>query len=142
MKHFATATLLGVILTTAIASAADDAAKPLQGTWRGTRFGEGKGEDPSKGVALELTFAGTHVTGQRVPRGSLGEGDIKVAATGKMDAVGTAGGFKGKSIPGIFKIEGDTLRWCVTTSGSEANRPTDFVAEPSKQTWLMVLKKQ
>lgn len=141
MKASATAILTGMILTAAIASAADDAAKPLQGTWRGTRFGEGKGEDTSKGVALELTFTGNHVTGQRVPKGSLGEGDIKVTS-GKMDAVGTAGGFKGKTIPGIFKIEGDTLRWCVTTSGSEANRPADFVAEPSKQTWLMVLKKQ
>jgi uncharacterized protein (TIGR03067 family) len=141
MKAAAAAILAGMILTTAIASAADD-AKSLQGTWRGTRFGDGKGEDPSKGVALELTFSGTHVTGQRVPKGSLGEGDIKLAGDSKMDAVGTAGGFKGKTIPGIFKIEGDTLRWCVTTSGSEANRPTDFVAEPAKQTWLMVLKKQ
>lgn len=142
MKKLATATLTAMILTTGLASAADDVAKPLQGTWRGTRFSEGKGEDPSKGVALELTFTGNHVAGQRVPKGSLGEGDIKVAAGGKMDAVGTAGGFKGKTIPGIFRIEGDTLRWCVTTSGSEANRPTDFVAEPSKQSWLMVLKKQ
>lgn len=141
MKASAAAILAGMILTTAIVSAADDAAKPLQGTWRGTRFGEGKGEDPSKGVPLELTFTGNHVTGRRVPKGSLGEGDIKVSG-GQLDAVGTAGGFKGKTIPGIFKIEGDTLRWCVTTSGSEANRPTDFVAEPSKQTWLMVLKKQ
>ncbi len=141
MKHFATATLVGMILAADLASAADDAAKPLQGVWRGTRFGEGKGEDPSKGVALELTFTGNHAAGQRVPEGSLGEGDIKLTAGGKMDAVGTVGGFKGKTIPGIFKIEGDTLRWCVTTSGSEANRPTDFVAEPAKQTWLMVLKK-
>ena len=61
---------------------------------------------------LRLTFTGTHVTGQRLPKGSIGEGDIKLAADGKtMDAVGTTGGFKGKSVPGIFKIQGDTLRW-------------------------------
>ena len=128
MKTSAVAILAGTILITGPAFAADDASKPLQGVWRGTRFAEGKGEDPSKGVALELTITGTHVVGKRVPQGAIGEGDFKLAAAGKIDAVGTAGGFKGKTIPGLFKIEGDTLRWCVTTSGDEGNRPTDFVA--------------
>ncbi|MBI5397790.1 MAG: TIGR03067 domain-containing protein [Verrucomicrobia bacterium] len=142
MKTSAIAILAGTMLIASPAFAADDASKPLQGVWSGTRYGEGKGEDPSKGVALELTITGTHVAGKRVSKGAIGEGDIKLAAGGKIDATGTTGGFKGKTIPGIFKIEGDKLLWCVTTSGSEANRPTDFVAEPAKQSWLMVLKKQ
>ena len=150
MKHSMTSLLpaaalvasLGWLLPPATSSAAD--AKALQGVWRGTRFSAGKGEDPSKGVALELTIKGKHINGQRLPDGKpIGEGDFKVSADGKcMDATGATGGFKGKAFLGIFKIEGDTLLWCVTTSDNPADRPKDFVAEPSKKSYLVIVKRQ
>lgn len=150
MKYSVTSFLPGTILAAglgwllllpATVPAADAGA--LQGVWRGARFSAGKGEDPDKGVALELTFKGNHINGKRLPEEKLiGEGDFKVLADGKrLDATGATGGFKGKSYPGIFKIQGDTLLWCVTTSGNPEDRPTDFVAEPAKKSYLIIVKR-
>ena len=134
---------LGLLLLFPAASPAADASA-LQGVWRGARFSAGKGEDPDKGVALELIIKGSHINGQRLPEGKpIAEGDLKLSADGKcMDATGSTGGFKGKAFPGIFKIEGDTLFWCVTTSGNAEDRPADFVATPSKKSYLIIVKRQ
>lgn len=147
MKHSALSFLPGtalaaglglLLLLPATAPAAD--AKALQGTWRGSRFSEGKGDDPSKGVALQLTFKENHVNGLRLPEEKpVGEGEIKIAADGKcLDATNT----KGKAYFGIFKVEGDTLLWCVTTTGNADDRPKDFVAEPGKKSYLIIVKRQ
>ena len=133
---------LGLLLLVPATSIAGD-AKAIQGVWRGARFSAGKGDDPDKGVALELAFKDNHITGKRLPEEKLiGEGDFKLSADGKcMDATGITGGFKGKSYLGIFKMEGDTLFWCVTTSGNAADRPAGFVAEPSKKSYLIIVKR-
>lgn len=134
---------LGLLLLFPGTSPAADATA-LQGTWRGSRFSEGKGDDPSKGVALQLTFKENHINGLRLPEDKpLGEGEIKVSADGKcLDATGASGRFKDKLFPGIFKIEGDTLLWCVTTTGNAEDRPKDFVAEPGKKSYLIIVKRQ
>ena len=84
MKHFfisflpgtALAAGLGLLLLLPGTSPAADATA-LQGTWRGTRYSEGKGDDPAKGVALELTFKDNHVNGKRLPEEKpLGEGEV------------------------------------------------------------------
>ncbi|MFA6563067.1 MAG: TIGR03067 domain-containing protein [Verrucomicrobiia bacterium] len=133
---------LGLILLFPATSPAAD-GKALQGAWRGARFSSGKGENPDKGVALELTFKGNHINGKRLPEEKpIAEGDFKLSADGKsMDATGATGGFKGKAFPGIFKIEGDTLFWCVTTTGNTQDRPADFVAEPAKKSYLIIVKR-
>ncbi|MBI5687807.1 MAG: TIGR03067 domain-containing protein [Verrucomicrobia bacterium] len=151
MKHPVTSFLPGAILAAGLgllplfpadSPAAD--AKPLQGVWRGARFSSGKGEDPDKGVALELTIKDSHINGKRLPEEKpIAEGDFKLSADGKcMDATGSTGGFKGKTFPGIFKIEGDMLFWCVTTNGNTQDRPTGFVAEPAKKSYLIIVKRQ
>lgn len=133
---------IGLLLLLPTASPAAD-AQALQGVWRGVRFSSGKGEDPTKGVALELSIQGSHVNSKRLPEEKLiGEGELKLSADGKcMDATGATGGFKGKAFHGIFKIKGDTLLWCVSTSGNTQDRPTDFVAEPGKKSYLIIVKR-
>jgi len=71
------------------ARGADPAAgvQALQGTWSGMRFSAGTGDDLSAGVALQLTFEGAHVKAVRLPRGTIGEGDIQIGAA--MDARST-----------------------------------------------------
>ena len=116
-----------------------------QGTWTGARFDSGKGEDPAKGVKLQLIFDGGQVKGLRVPQGDIGEGKFSVAADGKpIDAIGSSSGVKGNTYLGVIKIEGDTLTWCTTSGhgGKTQKRPADFAADPAKGTYLIIVKRQ
>ncbi|MEI7728519.1 MAG: TIGR03067 domain-containing protein [Verrucomicrobiota bacterium] len=155
MKTFKTPFLSGPILTTmaglallfagpGFAGAADAPVsdKALQGVWRGARFGAGKGEDPSKGVKLELTIKDSHITCKKLPDGqAVGEGDLKVSADGKtIEAVGSTGNFKGKAFQGILKLEGNTLTWCTGSGGQE--RPTEFAGDGAKKNWLIIVKRE
>ena len=144
---FFTGTLLlaglgSLLLSSGGSTAAPGASvgKSLQGVWQGARFDSGKGEDPSKGVKLQLTIKGNHVSAMRLPEGNIGEGDFRLSADGStIDAIGTTGGYKGKNFLGTLKIQGDTLYWC-TTSGKPSGRPTDFVA--GNGNYLIVVKRQ
>ncbi len=143
MKHSVSCVAL-LVAGLVIASAASRAVetKALQGTWSGARFSQGTGTDASKGIKLELTIQDNHIKGRRLPEGDLGEGDITLSNGGKsIDAVGTSARNKGKSYQGIIKVEGDTLYWC-TGVGENQQRPTEFVADPAKKTFLVVLKRQ
>jgi uncharacterized protein (TIGR03067 family) len=54
-----------------------------------------------------------------------------------MDAVYTEGRNQGQVCLGIYQMEGDTLRWCV--SNRNGQRPVDFAT--GQGNWLMVLQK-
>lgn len=128
-----------------MAPAADSAtAKSLPGRWRGARFDSGSGENPDKGVKLEVSFTGNHVKGLRLPQGDIGDGEFTLSADGRsIDAVGTSKNFKGSTYLGILKIEGDTLYWCTTAGGGKTQkRPDSFVANPAQHTYLIVVKRQ
>ena len=137
---------LGLLLALPRLSPAADAVttQALRGVWQGARFGEGKGEDPSKGIKLELAIAGNHIKCKRLPNGEAeGEGDFTLSADGKaMDATGGTGKYKGKLYCGAVKLEGDTLTWCVNTSGKTEDRPTEFVGDKEKKNWLVILQRQ
>ena len=119
-------------------------AKALQGVWQGARFGEGKGEDLSKGIKLELAIEGNHIKCKRLPNGEAeGEGDFTLSADGKaLDATGGTGKYKGKLYCGAVNLEGDALTWCVNTSGKAEDRPNEFVGNKDKKNWLVIMKRQ
>ena len=125
----------------------DDAltAKGLEGTWKGARFTEGKGEDLDKGVKLEFTFKENALVGRKESKALIGEATFKLSADGKeIDATGTSGAYRGKSYLGIIKVEGDTMYWCSsgTAAGKEPKRPSGFTADPGSAFYLIVLKRQ
>lgn len=134
------------LLALLIAASADDGVtvKSLQGTWKGARFTEGKGEDASKGVKVEFTFKDGALVGRKDSGAPIGEATFTLSADGKsIDATGTSSGYRGKIYLGILKIEGDTLTICMAGSGAkDAKRPTSFVAEPGPANYLIVLKRQ
>ncbi len=126
------ATLLLILAPLAIA--ADDATvrKGLKGVWKGGVIDGATGH--------VITFTPTHVSGEQ-GGGDLGEGKFTLDLTKKpwrMDALVTRGSDKGQTYLGIFALEGDTLKWCVSTPGGE--RPTKFATEGSA--FCLALKRQ
>lgn len=128
-------TLLIVVVGAAVATAAEGdkpAREELTGVWKG-------GVDQGA-TGHVLTFTAERITGQRDDQ-DLGAGEFKLELTKKplqLDATRTKGAQTGKQYLGIYQIEGDTLKWCVSTPGNE--RPTEF-ATKGKQ-FLLILKRQ
>src|SRR5436190_809585 len=82
-------------------------AKDLQGTWKGARFTEGAGENAGQGVKVEFTFKDGTLVGRKDSGVVIGEATFTLVDNGKsIDALGTGGGYRNKSYPGILKIEG------------------------------------
>jgi uncharacterized protein (TIGR03067 family) len=133
-------------LLCALAAAADDGvtSKDLQGNWKGARFTEGAGENAAQGVKVEFTFKDATLVGRKESGVVIGEATFTLSENGKnIDAAGTAGGYKGKAYPGILKIEGDKLYWCVSgAAGKDQKRPSSFVANPGAAQYLIVLTRQ
>jgi uncharacterized protein (TIGR03067 family) len=142
------------ILVFAAAAAAQDpkqvvekeARKNLVGVWRG-HVVEGKGAKADRGpVKLELTITETTIKGvenkQFGKEGTVdhGVGDFTVdlnATPANLDASQT--NTKGRKVQyvGIYSLEGDTLKWCVTRGKT---RPTEFAT--SRGMFLLVLKRE
>ncbi len=57
-----------------------------------------------------------------------------------MDVRGTEGPNKGKTIPAIYQLAGDTLKVCYNLSGQE--RPTEFMTRPNTNLFLVMYKRQ
>lgn len=142
----ATVALVAIVLSAVAATAVADETlktKALAGTWVGARYDEGKGEDPEKGVKLQLVFEGDKVVATRIPTADVGEGSFKLSDDGKqIDAIGKTGGFRSKTYLGIIKVEGDTLYWCTTSGSKDQKRPNAFSADPGEHTYLIVVKRQ
>jgi uncharacterized protein (TIGR03067 family) len=47
----------------------------------------------------------------------------------------------GPASPGIYELEGDTLRWC-SPLGSPKVRPTAFSSQPGSRKYLLVLRRE
>jgi len=56
-----------------------------------------------------------------------------------IDMIGTEGELKGKSAPGILKLDGDLLTMCYVMPGKE--RPTAFESQPQSGAFLVVWKR-
>jgi uncharacterized protein (TIGR03067 family) len=115
----------------------------FQGTWRlSSREEDGKksSEEETKDVIATVDGSGT-VT---VRRGDqvIGAGTVKLDPTTKPKAVEiafTEGRHKGKTVLGIYEIEGDSFRVCCARPGDE--RPTDFSAKAGSGHTLVVYQR-
>jgi uncharacterized protein (TIGR03067 family) len=116
--------------------------------WRGWVV-MNRGENPNEQMTeIELTITGTSMRGRDLGRnggqgggrGPLGGGTFVMdAAAGTLDVTQTEGGNAGKHYPGIFSLEGDTLRWCV--SNVDRRRPTQLAGQGTSA-YLMILRRQ
>lgn len=126
---------------------ATEGSTGLAGVWRGWIV-EGRGENPNAGqMEVELTVQGNRITGRelgtrRAPEG-LGAGTYELTAgesgrrSGTLDADGTAGPQDGRHYLGIYELDGDTLRWCVT---ARRQRPQAMATD--RGNYLLILRRQ
>lgn len=117
----------------------------LTGVWRGWVV-RGRGENPNDGeMEIELTVEGNRMTARelgtrRAPEG-MGAGTYTLEGQngrGNLDAEGTSGPQDGRSYLGIYELDGETLRWCVT--GRRRQRPEEMATD--RGNYLMILRKQ
>lgn len=141
--------LLAAIARPAWAEEDDEAFKKelaaLAGTWRlesSLVNGDSPPEEVRKEVAMTRTADGK-IVGRRGETVMM-EGIVKkldLAATPKTIATDiTAGDNKGKTVEGIYELDGDTLRICVALPGNP--RPTKFNGDAGSNCALMVYKRE
>lgn len=114
----------------------------LVGVWKGFAV-EGKGETPDRGpVKLELTFTEKTIHGIEIKQGRRvdhGTGDFFLdldASPPHLDGKQVNERGRTRSYVGIYALEGDTLKWCVSP---KKIRPTTF--ETMKGQFLLILKR-
>ena len=129
--------LLGLVLVLAVAvvaSGGDDAKEKLNGTWKITSMSM-DGQDVPEEVAKMLSY--TFSNGKATARGRLvSAGGRFLPAAGSDSYTMTLGEASGqktielkptargrKPIPGIYELDGDTLKLCLGYAGK---RPKDF----------------
>jgi uncharacterized protein (TIGR03067 family) len=80
----------------------------------------------------------TAIVGSVTDKGTLTLHESDKPST--MDILGTEGPNKGKTIPAIFELNGETLKVCYDLEGK--NRPHDFHTEPRTQQFLVSYRKE
>ncbi len=143
--------LIALLLGSAVCPARAQEAKPedaaarkqLVGLWKGFAV-EGKGERPDRGpVKLEVTISETAIKGlELMGEGIINHGEGTHTFNLKesprwLDATKTNECGRKEEYLGIYSLEGDTLKWCVSRG---KQRPTQF--ETVKGSFLVILKRQ
>jgi uncharacterized protein (TIGR03067 family) len=141
LKPFVTLTLL-LSFSLAVWSADAKDSDAIQGTWlpmTAELGGKMFPDEVRKTIKLVIKDGKYTVTvGKLVDQGTL---KLNPAAKPKkMDITGTDGPNKGKTIPAIYELDGDTLRICYDLSGK--SHPTEFKTTEATQLYLVTYKRE
>jgi RNA polymerase sigma-70 factor (ECF subfamily) len=126
------------------AKASDDKQK-LQGTWVWVEAVRGgKKAAPAEIKDFKMIFHGDKVTGSGGPGGEKQEATFTLDSTQKpktIDMAAQDGPDKGKTVRGIYSLEGDTLKLCFKDDDG-SDRPTEFASTAGNNLVLLVLRRQ
>lgn len=138
VKFVALGCLLAVIAPS-LAEEVKKAKKEWEGTWEcESRVVNGKKQDPKGWVLVHTGTTYTLKKGDKV----ISEGTSKVDPKAKphtIDTTGSIGKYKDKTALGIYEINGDTMKLCISLSGTE--RPKTFASEEGSGTLLETWKR-
>ena len=137
-----------VVLVLGLVSAAQGPANAkkdldkLQGTWKRTAAEmDGKKVSADELQKTTLTIKSDEYVLKMGDQ--TRKGHIKLDPTKKpkqIDIISGAGPNKGKSLLGIYELEGDTFRYCIAQAGKD--RPTEFASRPGSGQGLYVNKRE
>jgi uncharacterized protein (TIGR03067 family) len=151
-RHAVIVAVVSLVAGVSLSGAADEAKekavkkelKALEGTWKlVSREVDGKkdSEESVKDVTATWNEAGTITVrgGEKViTRVTTTLDPTKKPKT--TDGTFTEGEDKGKTVLGIYELEGDTFRVCLARAGDK--RPTEFSAKAGSGHTLMVYKRE
>jgi len=140
--------LISLILLTGCtmieAADSDNAAerRKFAGVWKGWVV-EGKGEQPyQRRMPITLTIKGDTITGVQGDGKDLGEGTFSIRTVNgirQMDTTRTKNPGRGQNYNGIYSLDGDTLKWCVSNPPGR-ERPDSLQSKTGQ--FLMILQRQ
>ncbi len=150
MRHLAlTLAVAGFALVCCRAVAGGDDAKKLQGTWEVAELiAYGKKVDSKVILGTKFVFAKDKLT---ILPASANPAEFdkrsfsfKIEPTKKpaeIDLTALDGEHKGAVSPGIYEIQGDTLRWCQPDDPKSKDRPKQFASPEKSDLYLFTLKR-
>lgn len=114
----------------------------MQGTWlASTAELAGKPFPDKVRQAIKLTLQEDRYTVTVGKNPDQGTFKLDPAARPKvMDITGTEGPNKGKTIPAIYELDGDTLKVCYNLGGKD--HPTEFKTSEGTQLFLVTYKRE
>jgi uncharacterized protein (TIGR03067 family) len=127
-----------VVVAVGFAVAADD-KKLLDGKWLiESVTKDGKADDAMKGATREHTGDKYTISPAKDSKAPAAEGTFTYdPETKTIDLKPTSGNFKGKTMLGIYKLDGDTL----TVAFAEKERPKGFENKEGSGVVVAVMKK-
>jgi uncharacterized protein (TIGR03067 family) len=141
-----------LVLCAVLALAADkkdpgkEELKKFQGTWEATKVtynGDDLSSDDTGTISMKVKGDEATVDASKKVKGEYGKVKLKIDPTTTpktIDVSIAAGGQKGITIEGIYKLEKDKLTICARVAGME--RPTKFDSPAGESIVLIVLKKK
>jgi uncharacterized protein (TIGR03067 family) len=125
--------------------AAGKDGKQLVGTWQAATIVVDGREAPAavvKDVRLVLDAEGKFQF-QNASKKVRAAGTVKIDPSARprtMDFTYTEGELKGHTTPGIYELDGDTLRICTAAQGKA--RPTEFASKPGSHLALVTYQRE
>ena len=135
--------ILGSGLVLAVAQAAEEAQKKLQGTWAATKA-ERDGKAADDVVGHRLSFTGNRFRIHSKDDKPLYAGTVRLDPSTKPAAIDfehTEGALKGKAWKGIYALDGDTLTICDNAPNLDKRRPVAFEAKSASGYVLITFKR-
>jgi uncharacterized protein (TIGR03067 family) len=134
--------LTAAVAALVVAGAAADDRAALQGTWVIAAASlEGRDHtDDFRGMKLVLD--GDRYTidfGKNTDKGTYALDPAKTPK--RIDVRSADGPFKGKTLPGIYELKGDTLVLCLEGDGKADKRPTAFEAPGTTRNMLLTYRR-
>lgn len=104
---------------------------------------EGKGEQPNqRRMAVTLTIYGDMITGVQASGNELGEGTFTIHTVNglkQIEVTRTKNPGRGQNHKGIYSLDGDILKWCVSNPPGRA-APTELQSKTGQ--FPMILQRQ